>query len=67
MPTVHLICPHPGCHKSTAVAAEQRGHVTTCPACGLALRVPLERWQFPEISGGAVALGAGTLPRAKAA
>ena len=67
MPSVHVICPHPGCHKMTTVASERRGHVTSCPACGLSLRVPLERSQFPLIPGGAAAIGAGAPPRAKAA
>jgi len=67
MTSVHLICPHPNCHKPTTVAAERRGDVTTCPACGLSLRVPLERWQFPQMPGGAVTNGAGTSRRTKAA
>jgi hypothetical protein len=67
MASVHLICPHPNCHKPTIVAAEQRGHVTTCPACGLSLRVPRERWQFPQMPGGASTIGTNTPPRTKAA
>ena len=65
MTSVQLICPHPDCRKQTTVAAERRGHVTPCPACGLSLRVPLERWQFPQMRGGAI--GTNTPLRTKAA
>jgi hypothetical protein len=67
MTSVHLICPHPNCHKPMTVAAGRRGNVTTCPACGLALRVPLEHSQFPRMSGGAATIGARTSPRTEAA
>jgi hypothetical protein len=43
MVSLELICPHPNCYKPFTVAAERRGHVSTCPACRRALRVPKER------------------------
>jgi hypothetical protein len=67
MTSVHLICPHPNCHKPTTVAVERRGQVTTCPACGLSLRVPLERWQFPQMPVGASPIGTNTPLRTTAA
>jgi hypothetical protein len=51
MASLELICPHPNCYKPFTVPAERRGRVSTCPACGRALRVPKERTQvrvFPD-------------------